>query len=138
MLCLIKIKKKKKKKKIGDIIVVQLVIIVFHGLNHHQGRYDYFAGRLNGEGFSVYLFDNCGHGRSDYVVDDYEKDPYVSEFNNSNIIKSGGGNRPFEAQPPCFGKVLISAAFRLKDKKGGKLIYSSLIGKSFLFLNKLK
>jgi len=27
--------------------------------------------------------------------------------------------------------VLISAAFRLKDKKGGKLIYSSLIGKSF-------
>ena len=67
--------------------MVQLVIIVFHGLNDHQGRYDYFAGRLNGEGFSVYLFDNCGHGRSDYVVDDYEKDLYVSEFTTLKLMK---------------------------------------------------
>jgi len=41
------------------------VIVIIHGLNEHQGRYDYGAGRLNGEGFSVYRFDNRGHGRSD-------------------------------------------------------------------------
>lgn len=50
------------------------VIIIVHGLNEHQGRYDYLAGRLNGENFSVYRFDNRGHGRSDGAqsyIEDY-------------------------------------------------------------------
>ncbi len=51
------------------------VIIVVHGLDEHQGRYDYAAGRLNGEGFSVYRFDNRGHGRSDGAL------AYIEDFN---------------------------------------------------------
>lgn len=51
------------------------VLIIVHGLNEHQGRYDYFAGRLNGEGFSVYRFDNRGHGRSDGAQS------YIEDFN---------------------------------------------------------
>jgi len=53
----------------------QAVVIIVHGLNEHQGRYDYFAGRLNGEGFSVYRFDNRGHGRSDGAQS------YIEDFN---------------------------------------------------------
>ncbi len=51
------------------------VVIIVHGLNEHQGRYDYVAGRLNGEGFSVYRFDNRGHGRSDGAQS------YIEDFN---------------------------------------------------------
>ena len=51
------------------------VIVIVHGLDEHQGRYDYLAGRFNGEGFSVYRFDNRGHGRSD------GKQAYLEDFN---------------------------------------------------------
>ena len=51
------------------------VIIIVHGLDEHQGRYDYAAGRLNGEAFSVYRFDNRGHGRSDGAQ------AYIEDFN---------------------------------------------------------
>ncbi|MGB9904716.1 MAG: lysophospholipase [Desulfotomaculales bacterium] len=39
-------------------------VIIAHGLAEHHGRYDYFAGALNGFGFSVYRYDQRGHGKS--------------------------------------------------------------------------
>ncbi len=39
------------------------------------------------------------------------------QFNNSTLIKSGGGNGPCETRQPPQGKVLISAAAVLKDKR---------------------
>lgn len=53
----------------------EAVLVFVHGLDEHQGRYDYLAGRFNGEGFSVYRFDNRGHGRSD------GKQAYIEDFN---------------------------------------------------------
>ncbi len=41
----------------------------------------------------------------------------------STLIKSGGGNGPFETQQPPQGKVLISAAAVLKDKKEANEFY---------------
>jgi len=40
------------------------VAIIVHGLCEHAGRYDYAVSRLNAFGYSVYRFDNSGHGRS--------------------------------------------------------------------------
>lgn len=40
------------------------VIVIVHGLCEHSGRYDYFTKRLNDFGYTVYRFDNRGHGRS--------------------------------------------------------------------------
>lgn len=51
------------------------VLLIVHGLNEHQGRYDYLAGRFNGEGYNVYRFDNRGHGRSD------GRQSYIEDFN---------------------------------------------------------
>jgi hypothetical protein len=61
------------------------------------------------------------------------------QYNKSTLIKSGGGNGPGETQQPPFGKVLISAAVVLKDKKRCLKIFmsSSLIEKGFfIFENK--
>ena len=39
-------------------------VIIVHGLCEHAGRYDYVVSRFNDFGYSVYRFDNRGHGRS--------------------------------------------------------------------------
>lgn len=40
-------------------------IIIVHGLAEHQGRYDYVVSKLNEWEYSVYRFDNQGHGKSE-------------------------------------------------------------------------
>lgn len=40
-------------------------IVIVHGLNEHQGRYDEFAAYLFSQGFRVYRFDHRGHGLSE-------------------------------------------------------------------------
>lgn len=39
-------------------------VIIVHGYGEHCGRYAHFAERLNREGFSVYAYDQRGHGES--------------------------------------------------------------------------
>ncbi len=40
------------------------VVVIVHGLCEHLGRYDCFTKRLNEAGYTVYRFDNRGHGKS--------------------------------------------------------------------------
>ena len=40
------------------------VVIVVHGLGEHAGRYEHVAHQLNGWGFAVRGYDQCGHGES--------------------------------------------------------------------------
>ena len=40
------------------------VVLIIHGLAEHLGRYDYLTDKLNGFGYSVYRYDQRGHGRS--------------------------------------------------------------------------
>lgn len=40
------------------------VVVIVHGLCEHLGRYDQVTRELGEAGFSVYRFDNQGHGRS--------------------------------------------------------------------------
>lgn len=40
------------------------VVIIVHGLCEHLERYNYFAKKLNDFGYTVYRFDNRGHGKS--------------------------------------------------------------------------
>lgn len=39
-------------------------VVIAHGLAEHHGRYDYFTRALNASGYSVYRYDQRGHGRS--------------------------------------------------------------------------
>lgn len=40
------------------------IVVLVHGLNEHCGRYDHVVSKLNDWGYSVYRYDNRGHGRS--------------------------------------------------------------------------
>ncbi len=71
------------------------VIVIVHGLCEHSGRYDYVASKLNTFGYSVYRFDNRGHGRSGgekgYVenfnqfIDDAAKITDMAKAENTNV-----------------------------------------------------
>jgi lysophospholipase len=55
-------------KKFGAIVTVEkpkAIVIIVHGLCEHCGRYDYVVSKLNSPGYSVYRFDNRGHGKSE-------------------------------------------------------------------------
>lgn len=49
------------------------VVVIVHGLCEHSGRYGYFTEKLNQFNYTVYRFDNRGHGKSEgergYVED---------------------------------------------------------------------
>ncbi len=71
------------------------VIIIVHGLCEHSGRYDYVTAKLNSFGYSVYRFDNRGHGRSggdrghiddfNQYIDDAEKVVAVVKKENPGL-----------------------------------------------------
>lgn len=45
-------------------VPVRGVVLLVHGLGEHAGRHDALARRLNGWGFAVRGYDQCGHGES--------------------------------------------------------------------------
>ena len=50
--------------KVNPVSAPKAVVLIVHGLAEHLGRYETVTEELNGAGFSVYRFDNQGHGRS--------------------------------------------------------------------------
>ena len=110
----------------------QAVVIIVHGLNEHQGRYDYAAGRLNGEGFSVYRFDNRGHGRSD------GKQSYIDDFNTYlddadtiyKLVKKENPEAPIFMLGHSMGG-FIAAAYGVKypDKLSGQILTDAATNK---------
>lgn len=47
-----------------DDTALRGVVVLVHGLGEHAGRYDELARKLNGWGFAVRGYDQCGHGES--------------------------------------------------------------------------
>ena len=41
------------------------VVMIFHGLGEHSGRYEHVANALNDAGYAVHAVDHRGHGKSD-------------------------------------------------------------------------
>ncbi|MTI71045.1 MAG: alpha/beta hydrolase [Firmicutes bacterium] len=81
----VKVKKEEKVKSFDDTLLhfikdeveeSKAVIIIVHGFCEHLGRYDYVTDKLNEFGFSVYRFDNRGHGKSG------GKRGYLNDFND--------------------------------------------------------
>ena len=73
-------------------------IVIVHGLCEHSGRYDYVTAKFNSRGFSVYRFDNRGHGKSG------GDRGYVKDFNEfiddaAQIVEMAGHQNP---QLPLF------------------------------------
>ncbi|QQK07988.1 alpha/beta hydrolase [Miniphocaeibacter halophilus] len=59
------------------------VVLICHGLCEHLNRYDYVTEKLNENNFSVYRYDQRGHGKSkgkDVYFNDYKDMPSDANF----------------------------------------------------------
>lgn len=77
------------------------VVVIVHGLCEHLGRYKYLTEKLNSFNYSVYRFDNRGHGKSggergyikdfQYFFDDADKivDLVISENKGLPVFMLG-------------------------------------------------
>ena len=75
------------------------LIVIAHGLCEHLNRYDYFTEKLNENGYSVYRYDQRGHGKSE------GKKVYFKDFNE---------------MPDDLGQILALA----REESGGKKVFS--------------
>ncbi|MTI65513.1 MAG: alpha/beta hydrolase [Firmicutes bacterium] len=155
----VKVKKKEKIKSFDDTLLhfikdeveeSKAVIIIVHGFCEHLGRYEYVTDKLNEFGFSVYRFDNRGHGKSggkrgylnnfnDYIKD---LDVIVNLANKENPNKSifilghsmGGfitSSYGIKYESKINGEILSGAATKRPD------ILTGIKGRFFKGLNKI-
>ena len=109
-------------------------LIIVHGHGEHSTRYDHIAERLNGEGYSVYTYDQRGHGQSpgkpgyivafELLVDDLSLfvDRVREQIGGSPLFLFGhsmGGlvlaNYVLKCQPEVAGLVFSSSALKVAD-----------------------
>lgn len=63
---------------------VQAVLVIFHGMLEHAGRYDDFARALTKNGIAVYGQDHLGHGESAIL-----KGHFADEDGNTKTVRDG-------------------------------------------------
>ncbi len=66
------------------------IVIIVHGMAEHGQRYDDFAGFLNENGFTVYTYDQRGHGKTAGTVENLgffaEKNGWNKVVNDLNVL----------------------------------------------------
>ncbi len=104
--------------------------IIVHGICEHAGRYDYVVSRLNDFGYSVYRFDNRGHGRSggergyiaDYqiFIDDAQKIVGIAEEENPGILL-------FMLGHSMGGFITASCGVKYPDRLAGQILSGAAV-----------
>lgn len=90
-------------------------ILIVHGMAEHCGRYDYVKGKLNAAGYSVYRYDNRGHGKSKGTRGHLDSfDPLIDDANFMiDLVAKENPNLPVFMLGHSMGG-FIAAAFGAK------------------------
>lgn len=105
------------------------VVILVHGINEHQGRYDHVVERLNDERIAVYRFDNRGHGNSGgkraYIDDFYY---FVDDADQiTNLARKDYPELPlFMLGHSMGGFITVAYGVRYPDKLEGQILSGAL------------
>ncbi|WP_315121796.1 lysophospholipase [uncultured Clostridium sp.] len=107
------------------------IVLIVNGLCEHLGRYDYLTNKLNSFQYSVYRFDNRGHGRSGGERGYLEKFSDFLEDTNAivDLAKEENKKCPIFMLGHSMGG-LITAAYGMKYKnklKGQMLSGAALL-----------
>ena len=94
------------------------IVLIVHGLAEHSGRYDYVVDKLNSFKYSVYRFDNRGHGKSEGkrgYIEDYNE--YKSDLEEViDFVKKENNNLPIFVLGHSMGG-MITALYSIKNSK---------------------
>lgn len=106
------------------------VLIFVHGLNEHSGRYGNPVRYFVKQGYTLYLFDQRGHGKSDGLrshvdhFDSYLKD--LDEFTRFAALREKG-KKIFMVGHSMGGQVVLNYVGRLKPPLAGFITSSANI-----------
>ncbi|MDO8520431.1 MAG: lysophospholipase, partial [Deltaproteobacteria bacterium] len=106
------------------------VLIFVHGLNEHSGRYSNPIGYFSKRGYTIYAFDQRGHGKSDGLrsfIDDIST--YLKDLNafTEDVRKAEKGKRIFMVGHSMGGQVLINFLARYAPPIAGFVTSSANI-----------
>ena len=135
------LKSKKINSRYGDIIFVRSwkpekydkVIIIFHGLGEHSGRYNIFKEFLKNQKVAIYALDLPGHGMSDGRKGDIKKFDIFLDYIEDVLIHVRKKN--LETPITLFGHSLgglICLSFLINRES--KEIYSAIISSPWIKL----
>jgi len=106
------------------------VIVIVHGLAEHLGRYDYVVSKLNSFGYSVYRFDNRGHGKSGGekgYLDDYNQ--FLDDADLVvNMAKKENPDKPlFMLGHSMGGYIAAGYGVKYPDKLAGQIFSGAAV-----------
>jgi acylglycerol lipase len=106
------------------------VIVIVHGLCEYAGRYDQVVSALNGFGYSVYRFDNRGHGRSDGsrgFVENYIQYVDDAELVVARAIKENPGLPVFMLGHSMGGFITAFYGIKYPDRLKGQILSGAAV-----------
>ncbi|WPC44443.1 alpha/beta hydrolase [Clostridium sp. JS66] len=112
------------------------VVIIVHGLCEHLERYNYFTKKLNDFGYTVYRFDNRGHGKSGgergYVENfqDFFKD--ANELVDM-ALEENEGLPVFMFGHSMGGFITVGYGMKYKNKLKGQILSGAAITEPYAF-----
>jgi alpha-beta hydrolase superfamily lysophospholipase len=108
-------------------------ILTVHGVAEHLGRYDYLTDKFNGFGYSVYRYDQRGHGESDGERGFFSNHDTLADDVNAIVDVTKGENPavPLFVVGHRGGHVVVRAFLSRSDSRSG-LSYNTLVIPVFL------
>jgi alpha-beta hydrolase superfamily lysophospholipase len=104
-------------------------ILIVHGVAEHLGRYDYLTDKLNGFGYSVYRYDQRGHGESEGERGFFPEYDTLANDVNAMVETVKGEN----SRPPLFllghsmgGLSVIGFCIKYPNKVAGVVLSGAL------------
>lgn len=105
-------------------------IVIVHGLCEHSGRYEYFTTKLNEFNYTVYRFDNRGHGKSGGERGYVEDFQYFFQDADKlvNIVKEDNKDIPiFMFGHSMGGFITAGYGIEYKDKLKGQILSGAAV-----------
>jgi alpha-beta hydrolase superfamily lysophospholipase len=106
---------------------MEQVIIIFHGLGEHSGRYGHIAEFFNEKGYGVFVVDHIGHGKTEGRrghVDKFED--YTNNVRQFiNFVETQTGINEFVLIGHSLGAVIAHIYALMGDPRIKKLVLSS-------------
>ncbi|WP_368488876.1 lysophospholipase [Clostridium sp. BJN0013] len=106
------------------------VVVIVHGLCEHSGRYEYFTEQLNHFKYTVYRFDNRGHGKSGGergYVEDFQYFFKDTDRVVNMALEENKGLPVFMFGHSMGGFITVGYGIKYRDKLKGQILSGAAV-----------